>query len=121
MGNLDFDSTLGANVGPGWEPIVNELYMELKGLDPDLVVDQVKEKFGSLRFYFQPSDTDRYDELNVFVYAAEAKCAQTCEACGSTDNVECSGGDFGWLKTLCGVCRTKWDKGMGFSAISNTL
>jgi hypothetical protein len=110
MTKLNFEAELGAGVGDGWVPIVEDLYIALKALDPTLVVKQVKEKFGTLRFYFR-CEEDRYDELAALVYKAEAKCAQTCEMCGSTENVECKAGESGWVKTLCAKCRVPWNEG----------
>jgi hypothetical protein len=77
-----------------------ELIQKLKEIDPDLIVIQVKEKFGGLRFYTGPSDTDGVMEL---IDGAEAQCAITCEYCGSTENVEARQ-EHGWIKTLCLKC-----------------
>lgn len=41
--------------GPGWYPLIVELDRELAALDPAYRVHQVKEKFGTLRYYFSPS------------------------------------------------------------------
>lgn len=37
--------------GPGWYPLLVDLEAELAAIDPDHVIHQVKEKFGSLRVY----------------------------------------------------------------------
>ena len=36
--------------GAGWYPLLIELHADLVALDHDYVVEQVKEKFGTLRF-----------------------------------------------------------------------
>jgi hypothetical protein len=47
------------NVGAGWQPLIDELDRQLRELDPDYMVLQIKEKFGGLRYYVTPSaDTD---------------------------------------------------------------
>lgn len=56
-------------------------------------VAQVKEKFGTLRFY-----VDREDQyISGIVSMAEAMSARTCETCGEPA-VARSGG---WIRTLC--------------------
>lgn len=58
-----------------------------------VVVEQVKEKFGTLRFYYRGGD----DVIDGMVRMAEAMTAITCEVCGSPGSQR--GG--GWIKTLC--------------------
>jgi hypothetical protein len=41
--------------GPGWYPILVHLDTQLAAIDPGYVVHQVKEKFGGLRYYAEPS------------------------------------------------------------------
>lgn len=58
-----------------------------------VVVDQVKEKFGTLRFYHSGGD----DYVDGIVRMGEAMTAVTCETCGAPG--ETRGG--GWVRTLC--------------------
>lgn len=60
---------------------------------PQVVVDQVKEKFGSLRFYYTGGD----DIIRGMVCMAESWAANTCEVCGNTGTMR----DGGWIRTLC--------------------
>lgn len=47
-----FDATRGSiQCGPGWYPLLVELDERLAEICPDYVVLQVKEKFGTLRYY----------------------------------------------------------------------
>lgn len=101
------NAQLGGQVGPGWEPIVDELHAKMLALDPGLRVDQVKEKFGGLRYYYTPHAAPDYT-LSPVVREYEALCARTCEWCGSIENVTTKGS---WAKTLCPDCRQKWDNG----------
>lgn len=57
------------------------------------VVQQVKEKFGTMRVYVKGWD-DRVEDIIRF---AESMSAVTCERCGNVG--ELRGG--GWVKTLC--------------------
>jgi hypothetical protein len=45
---------------------------------PQVVVSQVKEKFGTLRFYYDGGD----EKIDGMVTMAEAMSAVTCETCG---------------------------------------
>ena len=57
---------------------------------------QVKEKFGTLRFYM----TRYTDEIRELISSAETLSSVTCEECGSPG--EEKGG--GWIRTLCNPC-----------------
>lgn len=60
---------------------------------PRVVVDQVKEKFGGLRFYYHGGD----DFVDGMVRMAESWAAQTCETCGDPGTIR----HGGWVRTLC--------------------
>jgi hypothetical protein len=92
------EAKLGGNVNPGWEPIVDELHAAVLEIDPDVVVDQVKEKFGGLRYYYS-SDSDRSDEIEKLIDEAEAKASKSCEVCGAPGETGTFGS--GWANTLC--------------------
>ena len=63
---------------------------------PQVTLDQVKEKFGTLRFYYQGGD----DYISGMVSLAESMTAVTCENCGNPGS--CRGG--GWVHTYCTPC-----------------
>ena len=63
---------------------------------PQVTLDQVKEKFGTLRFYYQGGD----DYISGMVSLAESMTAVTCENCGNPGS--CRGG--GWIHTYCTPC-----------------
>lgn len=79
-------------VGPGWrhivEPLINLAHVK------NIQVTQVKEKFGTLRFYTDNTDDDFYR----LVCNAEDLSAQTCEQCGKPGSLRT---DSGWMKTRC--------------------
>lgn len=65
-----------------------------------VVVVQVKEKFGSLRFYYDGGDA----EVSAMVRVVETLSGLTCETCGkpgTTDNRR------GWVYTSCDEHRPK--------------
>jgi len=58
-----------------------------------VTLDQVKEKFGTLRFYYSGGD----DYISGLVSMAESMSGVTCEECGKPGTQ--TGG--GWIKTVC--------------------
>jgi len=93
----------GFAVGPGWWPIVESLcsniqhYIDWKNKHGQIVaqvtVDQIKEKFGGLRFYHSGGD----DHTNGMIAMAESWAAHACEECGKPGKRSNSG----WIRTLC--------------------
>lgn len=61
---------------------------------PQFVASQVKEKFGSLRFYGDGGD----DVIDGMIWLAEIQSFNMCEKCGSIDDVSRT---RGWIKVLC--------------------
>lgn len=60
---------------------------------PQVTVDQVKEKFGTLRFYYTGGDK----VVAGMVRMAESMSGVTCEQCGKPGTTA----GPGWIKTLC--------------------
>lgn len=58
-------------------------------------IDQIKEKFGGLRFYFSGGD----DQINGMVRFAEYLCDHTCEITGKPGKTYTN--SHKWVKTLC--------------------
>ena len=83
----------GSGIGPGWMGLVVELDAKLAELHSDYVIDQIKEKFGSLRFYA----TGVGEDGQKLIHEAEVKSAEICEDCGQPGKSR-SGG---WVRTLC--------------------
>ena len=111
---------IGDRVGPGWWAILDDAMTKIEDVMkkyPAYVfsVRQIKEKFGSLRFYYalRKIGQDEYDDEFVddtiaardelfgqiagIIDVAEQKASETCEWCGEPGH---TGGD-GWVKTLC--------------------
>ena len=95
----------GFAVGKGWYPILNILCANIQNhIDwkvkqgkeiAQVEVEQIKEKFGGLRFYYSGGD----DEISGMVRMAEAFADSLCEDCGGIGKRR-SGG---WIRTLCDV------------------
>lgn len=85
--------------GPGWEHLIVPLVQRCTELGG--IVDQVKEKYGTLRFYFTPlgpAADGLWDAFQDMVDQAEHESNWTCEMCGKRGYTMRKGG---WLKTLC--------------------
>lgn len=82
----------GSECGEGWRSLIEPLLEECK--EKHVQVAQVKEKFGTLRFYVYGADPDLQHRIAV----AEEKSAHICELCGEEGALKNIGS---WLKTLC--------------------
>jgi hypothetical protein len=79
-----------SSVGPGWSGILDRLYNKLP---KSVYVTQVKEKYGSLRFYVGSASNRTYD----IIEAAEKESETTCEVCGEPGKIITRG----WWKCRC--------------------
>lgn len=75
------------------EEMIREPLRKVPDECPQVVVAQIKEKFGGLRFYYDGGD----DTIDGMVRMAEAWASVSCEECGAP-GVQRPGG---WVKTLC--------------------
>ena len=86
----------GFECGDGWFDLLDYLCGALLTYtygDEEIYVDQVKEKFGRLRFYLSKED----DVMHGMISMAEHMSGQICEVCGNRGKTR-SGS---WLVTLC--------------------
>lgn len=99
----------GFDVGDGWHKLIREAAEKLEPLiaayykeNPCEVfprASQVKEKFGTLRFYM----TAETDEMSEIIREVESKSAKTCMNCGKKGILRRGG----WLVVLCSKCHKK--------------
>ena len=98
-GNFDlFEETMKDTVNLEYKEkrlaeIVAGDFRQVPDAIPQVTLDQVKEKFGTLRFYYTGGD----EYISGMVTMAEAMSGVTCEECG--DPGERRGG--GWIYTAC--------------------
>lgn len=93
----------GFECADGWYNILDRLMGSIQNhLDwqnrneekvKQVTLDQVKEKFGTLRFYYTGGD----DIISGMVRMAESMSAVTCEVCGAAGKLR---GEH-WLYTAC--------------------
>jgi len=97
----------------GWYNLIYTACKELQEWSDtttaQITIRQIKEKFGAIRIYTNVDNDKDLDidtsEITAIVDRAEDLSTQTCEKCGSMENVERT--NFGWIKHLCTVCKTK--------------
>lgn len=105
----------GFECGDGWYELLKEACFALEPLivaekakNPEgwsagyYRASQIKEKFGTLRFYL----TGGTDEMHAIVEKAEKQSETTCETCGKKGELR----GRGWLYTACVEHTKKEDK-----------
>jgi hypothetical protein len=89
----------------GWYPLISRLHADLQAVDPEYVVHQVKEKFGTLRFYAHTDRGDVREQIEALVAAAEQQSTEACELCSAPAELcVIVRGQGRWYKTLCPAC-----------------
>ena len=91
----------GFECGDGWFDLIDELCGNIQRyIDqnprlnvPQVVVEQVKEKFGTLRFYVRGGD----DLTRGMIWFAESMSGRICETCGKPGKRR----GHGWIYTAC--------------------
>jgi len=97
----------GFECGPGWFDLIFELSKRIEAIANDMkasgtndalpLIVQVKEKFGSLRFYLHNSTP----EIAELIREAEQSSSRLCEVCGQSGTLKQNNG---WFTTLCDTC-----------------
>ena len=113
----------GFECGDGWFNILDKLmgniqhHIDWKNRKEEVVaqvtLDQVKEKFGTLRFYYSGGD----DAIDGMVRMAESMSGVTCEECSAPAQTH----GPGWIRTICEPCETKRETERAEYAKSNGL
>ncbi len=76
-----FEDCASLSCPPGWYQIVRALASQVKIASPELRVEQMKPKAGTLRFYYSVSYHNQ--TVNLLVNLASKIAGQTCETCGA--------------------------------------
>ena len=83
--------------GDGWYDLIDTLLMHIeRNLKPEQVVyiSQIKEKFGTLRFYCHDVDEETYAMIDF----AQMMSGKICEVCGNRGQIR---DDNGWYSATC--------------------
>ena len=119
----------GYECSDGWYELLRSLCSEIVsayeevGQPVDIVIDQIKEKFGTLRFYYHfkgqkpgietidllgmgslrisKGDTPLCSKIAAIVTKWEDKSTTVCEKCGKPGKLR---KDRPWIRTLCDDC-----------------
>ena len=126
----------GCDFADGWFEVIRGLCRDITeaygkaGLPVDIVVDQVKGKFGTLRFYYHPDGHDPgihafdslsdgqsiriipdvselHKEVAKIVHKWEKEYGNVCEKCGAAGELR---KDLSWVLTLCDSCYARLRK-----------
>jgi len=119
---FQFDAVV--STGPGWHELIIKLNDDLAALDPGYVVDQVKEKFGGLRYYATLSSGETEERVDLLIPGGPPQCwvrrapghddfwgliakaedqsFEICEACGAPGAPAMT--KSGWHLTSCRAC-----------------
>jgi len=82
----------------GWFNLIWKLCEDIEKLNPpdDFEIVQVKQKFGTLRFYYSNAP----DGVWELVSQAETDSETICETCGKEGTLRAGG----WWETICDAC-----------------
>jgi hypothetical protein len=124
----------------GWFGLLYKLCEHLqwdtdKNKYPQVIAQQVKEKFGTLRFYYALDCSEsvlneerersirKCSEADGAIQFAEAMSGRICEKCGAFDDTVQLMVRGGWYKTLCTVCAEPIDyrPAKPYNSIENNL
>lgn len=95
-------AVVGFECGPGWADLLDAVFGSLHDIAPgrDWAPSQIKEKYGTLRFYWHGDLPDLGDEI---IAAAEHLSGHLCEVCGAVGVLHT---EYGWWSTRCKEHRT---------------
>lgn len=89
----------GCECRDGWYLILDELFDNISKYE-DLVLEQVKEKFGTLRVYISGTTKENWDDVDFHLERAYYKSSRTCEDCGKQGKLITNG----WFRVACYDC-----------------
>ncbi|NMA85002.1 MAG: hypothetical protein GX962_14195 [Epulopiscium sp.] len=96
--------TVNYEYGSGWHDVIIELVMQIEDIYKknnvditDFKINQIKEKYGTLRFYAISSLGEVHDLISEY----EDKSKELCCECGEIGSLH---EKHGWSQTLCDKC-----------------
>ncbi len=90
----------GFECGDGWFELIYKLSEDIVRVSKSVRVSQVKEKFGTLRFYIAGVEIENAEEVFDLIEQAEKDSEIICETCGEAGRLRKSG----WMFTACDKC-----------------
>lgn len=98
---------INSHVPKGWQKIIYNLCDAIHAFSHNVKVLQIKEKFGTLRFYYDGGD----ERVRGMVILAEYLCSKTCQETGKDGDLYFK---QGWYCTL----NKKRAKKLGFTPLN---
>lgn len=89
----------GRECDEGWNELIDELIEKLDKLPEEIYVTQIKEKYGTLRFYVASCS----EEAQSIIDDYETFSSHICEKCGEFYTAKLREKNS-WCKTLCHHC-----------------
>ena len=86
---------------PGWHPLIQQLDQQLHQLTPGYTIQQIKQKYGTLRYYAQPPQNTpphTTTQFHKLIQQTEQQSAHTCETCGQPATTQKT---KNWYHTHC--------------------
>ncbi|MBS9532395.1 hypothetical protein KIH27_02190 [Mycobacterium sp. M1] len=96
----------------GWYPLVAATGAAIAAVDPDYRIDEIREKYGELRFFATPSagtTAAARRRMEAITDAAEEISRTVCETCGAPGSLHQT--PRRWLATLCPACAAASGRG----------
>jgi len=115
---------LRARWGSGWAGIREQLANDMRDIDAQAYVMQMRERDGVLNVIVSPSDPSQRDAVQARIAQAQADSAATCSRCGAAGAAHSGGGNRPTTYTLCGQCaeyRTRTDAVPGRHGVGSTV
>lgn len=95
------EARIPSGVGEGWYPLIRALERALGAAYPGWRPEQVKQKFGTLRFYAQPPldlTDEETEDFDTLIGVVELASERVCEVCGRPGALH---KDAGLLRIVC--------------------
>lgn len=108
---LGYDFTWLDDIPVGWrkafgKKMVRQINRALGDYRKEYQISQIKEKYGSLRWYDNGAPTDIYKKVCYIVEKYEEISKHTCIFCGKKGEIDYN---ESWLIPQCKKCKKKYD------------
>jgi hypothetical protein len=110
--NLTQTHRVNWGIPEAWVPLVDELCLQIQTYCDEhpeyeqVCCEQMKEKFGGLRFYTNPTSQEVYDLIHKY----EKQSYEICQECGCSHNERGLFRTTGWIRILCKDCAITLNK-----------
>jgi len=98
----------------GWLNLINDCHEKLSSIDPNYTIFQIKQKFGTLRYYAEPSQEKFIHDFRAIISEHERLSGQICEMSGAEGVLMNKGGYYKTLDPALG-------KSLGYKKAINRI